>query len=459
MGLFGAFSSVSTLVSGIAGMGITTSGVRQIAEAVGAEDPQKVARTAFVLRRTSLTLGLVGMVSLWLLCRPISILTFGDAGKTWALALLALVVLCTSVSGGQTALIQGLRRIKDLAALTVWGGVLGTLCSIPIIYFFREKGIVPFLLCVALLGILTSWWYVRRVPLPVARVSLREVWSEARLLLGMGSVFMASSLMTTGVAYLTRVLIIRQLGLDAAGLFQASSALSVVYVGFVLNAMGADYYPRLTAVAGDNAKVNRLVNEQTEAALLMAVPGILGTMTCASLVLHVLYSSQFEPAVEILRWQILGILGRVVAWPIGFVLLAKGEAVTFFWTELLFNAFHIALIFLGINYEGVAGVGMAFCVMYLFYSAGIWCVVHRLSGFQWSRTNQRLLLATVALAAMVFLVTSLHQIPSLVRLSVGLALTALAGGYALRRLEALLGKSLIGAFMSKIRSIFGRART
>ena len=120
-------------------------------------------------------------------------------------------------------------------------------------------------------------------------------------------------------------MVIRQMGLDAAGLYQAAFALSSVYVGFVLGAMGADYYPRLTAVSADNKKVNRLVNEQTEVSLLLALPGILGTLTFATWVIHLLYSAQFEPAVDILRWQILGVLGRVVSWPVGFVLLAKGS--------------------------------------------------------------------------------------------------------------------------------------
>src|SRR5208337_3218913 len=101
--------------------------------------------------------------------------------------------------------------------------------------------------------------------------------------------------------------------------------LSTLYVGFVLNAMGADFYPRLTSLAADNMMVNRLVNEQTEMGLLIAVPGVLATLTLAPWVLKIFYSVQFVPAVEIVRWQIVGILLRVVSWPMGFVQLAKGK--------------------------------------------------------------------------------------------------------------------------------------
>ena len=45
-----------------------------------------------------------------------------------------------------------------------------------------------------------------------------------------------------------------------------------MYVGFILQAMGSDFYPRLTAVADDHAECNRLVNEQAQIGLLLAGP-------------------------------------------------------------------------------------------------------------------------------------------------------------------------------------------
>lgn len=76
--------------------------------------------------------------------------------------------------------------------------------------------------------------------------------------------------------------------------------------------MGTDFYPRLTAVAEDNAQCNRLVNEQTEVGLLLAGPGILATLALAPLVLVIFYSSRFVAAVGVLRWICLGTLLQVV---------------------------------------------------------------------------------------------------------------------------------------------------
>ena len=81
--------------------------------------------------------------------------------------------------------------------------------------------------------------------------------------------------MTLGTAYLMRIIMLRKFEpLTAAGCYQAAWGLGGYYVGFILQAMGADFYPRLTAVASDHVECNRLVNEQAEVGLLLAGPGV-----------------------------------------------------------------------------------------------------------------------------------------------------------------------------------------
>ena len=117
----------------------------------------------------------------------------------------------------------------------------------------------------------------------------------------------------------------RQEGVYGAGQFQAATALAMVYVGFVLQAMGTDFYPRLTTVSDDNRKCNQLVNEQAEISILLALPGVLATLALAPWVIQMFYSSKFDKAAEILCWQVAGTFLQVNSWPMGFIILAKGR--------------------------------------------------------------------------------------------------------------------------------------
>src|SRR5581483_8800060 len=180
------------------------------------------------------------------------------------------------------------------------------------------------LIIVAGMTLLTSWWYSRKIEIQAASVSMQEATREVAALLKLRLAFMSSGLMTMGVAYVVRITVLREVGYEATGLYQSAWTLGGLYVGFILQAMGSDFYPRLTAVATDDAACNRLVNEQAEVGLLIAGPGVLATLTFAPLVLAVLYSTRFAGATEPLRWICLGMALRVVAFPLGYVILAKG---------------------------------------------------------------------------------------------------------------------------------------
>ena len=81
---------------------------------------------------------------------------------------------------------------------------------------------------------------------------------------------MASGLITMGMAYILRLLLLWIISFEATGYYQSAWTLGGLYVGFILDAMGADYYPRLAAHAENNHACNRLANEQMLVGLLLA---------------------------------------------------------------------------------------------------------------------------------------------------------------------------------------------
>jgi PST family polysaccharide transporter len=329
-----------------------------------------------------------------------------------------------------------MRRIGDFARMNVLGAFYGTMFSIPIVYFYRENGVVPSLVCVAAMSILTSWWYARKIDVEKIKLTWRQIGDEASELLKLGFVFMSSALMTMGVAYLVRIIVRNAQGLDAVGYYQSAWVLGGLYVGFILQAMGADFYPRLTAVADNNPECNRLVNEQAEVGLLLAGPGVIGTLTFAPLVIQLFYSARFGPATEILRWICLGMILRVASWPMGFILMAKGERKLFFWTEVLASSLQVGLIWLCVAKFGLNGTGMAFFGLYLIYWIGIYLVVRRLSGFRWSASNGRTALLFVPLIAGVFVAG--FYLSVLVTTALGTVATVVSGIYSLKTVCTLV---------------------
>jgi len=446
-GFFGLYGSIATLTQTIAGMGVNSSGVRQIAAAVGSGDTERIALTTIVLRRTSIVLGLIGAIVLAASSVQVSKLTFGTGQHAAAVALLSLAVFLQLVSWGQNALIQGMRRIADLAKMQVLGALFGMVLSVTLVYFWREKGVVPSLVSVALMYLIVSWWYSRRVRIQTPSLTTSQVAQEAAALLKLGAAFAATGFMTTGVAYAVRIILLRKVGFDATGYYQSAWTLGGLYVGFILQAMGADFYPRLTASAHDDAVCNRLVNEQTQVGLLLAGPGVIATLTFTPIVIGLFYSVKFLAAVGVLRWICLGATLQVITWPMGFIIVAKGRQALFFATELGWTLASLGLAWVCIKSFGLNGAGIAFFGSYIFHGFLLYPITNRLSGFRWSTTNKRTGLFVLSLIGVVFY--GFYALPLVWAVCLGTVATLLVSIYSVRILLAFIPWGRLPRFVQR----------
>jgi PST family polysaccharide transporter len=437
IGLVGLYVTATGLVGAFSNLGISSSGVREVAEADASGDKERVARTVHTLRRACWVTGLLGWLLTLALAYPLSVWTFGSGERATAIAILGSTLLVSAISGGQTALLQGTRRIGDLARLNVISVIASTIVAVSLYAWLGEHGIVPVLIASALVNLGFSWWFARRVQTAAFDQGWRETWQHSKRFLGLGLSFMWSGILGAVVALMTRSWIVKELGLDANGIYQAAWGISGMFAGFILGAMGSDFFPRLTAVADDNTQVNRLVNEQTEIGVILALPGLLGTLAFAPWIMHVFYSAKFLPGAELLPWFILGIFGRVVSWPMGFILAAKGEYRWFVATETAFSVGLLLLTPLFLQWLGLWGVALAFAILYACMCAGMVWLTHHLTGFRWSRESIRLLLFATLLIVAGF--ATQKWLPGPVGIAFGATLTAVASWFSIRGLATRLG--------------------
>jgi enterobacterial common antigen flippase len=397
--------SATQLLATVSGLGIGSSAVREVAEAHSAGDEERLALTIQVLRRICWLTGIAG----WILVAAFSLLlsrwSFGDYDHAVTLSILGVTILLGQVSAGQAALIRGVRRIGDLARETIAGAVLATIVSLGLYVFMGRDGIVPVLIVVSLCGVATSWWYARRVHFEPVSLSWRQTFVVAGRFVGLGVAFMYASLVLAASGWAIQVIVTRNFGTVGNGIYSAAWTMSGQFAAFVLAAMSADYFPRLTSVAADHRALNRLVNEQTEIGILLALPGLIATLAFAPLAVRLFYSADFLPAAKLLPWFVLGIFGRVISWPMSFVQLALGQAKLFATLETLFGMIHVGLVVALTWSMQIEGAGVAFAVLYVLFIFSIRFVIGYITGFQWSAAVRKLLAYSLCLLICAFILS------------------------------------------------------
>jgi O-antigen/teichoic acid export membrane protein len=180
----------------------------------------------------------------------------------------------------------------------------------------------------------------------------------------LGAAFMLGGLATSATLLLVRGRISQELGLDAAGYFAAAWGITMTYVGFLLGAMAADYYPRLTEVIHDKVAAVRLMNDQAQLGLAIGGPVLLLLIGLVPWVIILFYSKEFSPAATLIQWQTLGNVFKIAGWSLGFAHVAAGRSTVFLFNQLAWNFIFLLITWPGLTSLGIAITGPAFVVAY-----------------------------------------------------------------------------------------------
>lgn len=440
VGVMGLYQNVMATASTLCGCGLEGSGVRQFAAA------QDDARTQTLIRRAlflaNVLLGGTGMLLLWLMRETLSQWMFHDGAHANEIGWLGLGVFFSLMVSSQMALLQGLRHIDLVARVNVLGAVTGAVAGMTLVWWLGDAALHWFVIAAPAASLLFSVWYASRLPQEPEEMDRAAVRRQWQALFSLGIPLMAAGLLSLATQLVARSWVMRDLGLDAGGYFQAAWSITMTYMGFALGAMATDYLPRLTAAIGDRGNAVRLVNEQTEMALLLAAPVLLAMLTLAPWVIEWLYAASFAPATEILRWQVMGDVFKVIGWPMGFVVLAMGRGDLFIATQLNWNAIYLLCLWLGMESMGLLIVGVGFFAAYVLQVGLVRLVVGKLIGFTSQGSNLALFAALFASSAAVMLAGSFGHGTQLL---LGLPLIIVLGLYSLWRLQRLLElRALIG---------------
>jgi PST family polysaccharide transporter len=399
IGVLGILATTVLFASTALGGGLGASGVRAVASAAD-DDVRRDGIHVAVARGSTLLAVIAALVSglaWWFWGGSI----VPQVPASVAAAGVAVSVGATIGVAGTSALLNGQGRIGALAASTALGSVLGTVIFLVAMQLSHRWGLIAAFAAVPV-ATLAVGFALARSTYPQGATVRRQTWTpHLRLMLKLGLAFSASVVLTAATQVIARVWVSKELGIESAGYLQGCLAIGTAYLGFLLTALSAEYYPRISALHGDRELSNRAVNDQMRVVVVLGGPLIVWMIALAPSLLVILYSSEFEPAHTLLRLLLIGDIFKLVGWCVGFLMLAREAKGKFFATELSWNVAFLAVI-LPLAHRGVTVAGVAYLVSYVLFAFVSLALARRETGFELSAAGRRATLWLLLAAGVAF---------------------------------------------------------
>ncbi len=392
-GYYGLLQNFVVLASLATGVGMATGIVRLGAGAARANDLHVLAAIQHASWWLFAATGTVAFAFLVVFRARFSQWALGSTSHGTVIVIMTVPLLLTVAKNIYMGILNAYHHVGALARCAVFSSVFSAGLVIPMVLIFGLKGIVPAVTLDSFIACAVYRHFLRRtvgsIPVkPTAKDTANAAWS----LLRFGGPYTASMLLGTGVQLALPMLVLHMLNAESVGYYRAATAISVGYLGFLVNAMTQDYYPRVSAAANKPAALVQLINEQHRLVMLAAVPMILGALALVPYLVPLLYSVQFQGSVDILEWQIIGDLFRFSAWTMSCVILARSKPSKYLLTEMIGGAASIGCTWMAVRWFGIAGLGLGFLLGYIIYYLGAWLMIKTELSMVWTPANRRAML-------------------------------------------------------------------
>lgn len=367
MGLVSLFNTVVNFVSQTSTFGIPFSAVRHVSELYDSGDTAALEHHVGVIRSWTLLTALLGALLCVVLGPLMSSSTFSWGDHTLHFMLLAPAVGMLAVTGGETAILKGVRRLRQLALIQLVSIVATLAISVPVFSLFGEAGIVPVIVLTAGATMLVTLRFsLRLFPPGTLRVALL---GEGMGMVRLGVAYTAAGIMGSGAELLVRSFLNVRGDLDTVGLYNSAYMLCVTYAGMVFSAMETDYFPRLSAANRDRRERNRIVNRQIEVSLLIVSPMLAALIVALPLIVPLLFSARFAPIVPMGQVTVIAMYFRAVTLPVSYITLATGESRYYLLLEAVYDILLVALVTALFRWGGLLGTGLALLLLYALEAA------------------------------------------------------------------------------------------
>ncbi|MCB0461784.1 MAG: oligosaccharide flippase family protein [Flavobacteriaceae bacterium] len=375
MGILGLFNSTLNLASVISKLGLDLSSVKEIAYAKQNLSTERVDSIIYVLKKLVWVSGLIGALSIIIFSKYLSVLVFDSKDYAFSFVWIAIALFFRQITLSNLAILQGQRRLVNLAKANVYASGFSLVISIALFYYFGVDGIVPFILLSAIFGYYISHYFNNYKVSTQKKLTLKETIFEGKGMIKLGLTLSVTSLFSILTVYMLQIYVKNVGGISEVGFYNVGFLIINTYVGMVFNAMGKDYFPRLSAVSDNFEKASDIIIKQALIGVLLVTPIIIIFLSFAPTLIRLFFSAEFLVVVSLVSFGLIGIVFKAASWSMGYYFIAKGDSKVYIKTAIGFNALLLLMSIIGYDYDGLRGLGISFLAYYIIHFSVIYLIM------------------------------------------------------------------------------------
>ena len=298
---------------------------------------------------------------------------FGNSEYIFILYMMPIVLFFVVLYQVSVAYFNGVRKIRKMITIKI-ASSLSLLMVGPIL-------IMQFGLYGGLIGLMSMQFVGGMVAIKLISAEMGSSWNwfrpkfDKKIQFDLGSYWVMSifSLISTAlVMILIRNYIVNEEGWEVAGLWEAVWKLSELSLLLVTTALSVYYVPKLSITNLYKDQLS-LLSKVTMLAIILTISISLFIYILQDLIVVMIFSEDFLSVTEILKYQLIGGVGKIIGWVVGFHLLVKSSPYIYILVELTFGViFYFLSVFL-FDYYGLLGLTYAFLInslLFLLFSVG-----------------------------------------------------------------------------------------
>ena len=363
--VIGQFQNAVSIVVNLAG-GVVATGVTK-ATAQHFDDEAKQHAIWQTATRFSLGASVIAAIVLLLMGNSLAQWLLHRADMSSVFVWLALILPAMAANNLLLAIVNGKKEVGIYVMANIIGSLISMLVVGLLAFNFGLYGtLVAFtinpaiaLLATAAIVARRDWFKAKFLWGRMNRPALRE-------LSGFGLMGLTSAL-TVPISYmLIRDHLATNLGLTAAGYWQASWKISEIYLMLVTTTLSVYYLPRLAEIRTapelktEIIKVYRFV-------MPIVVAGAVVIFLLRDFIIRTLFTPEFLPMRELFPWQLAGDVIKIGSWILAYIMLGRAMVKVFVVTEIAFSILFVLLTWLLVGVFGLLGVSMAYAINYCCY--------------------------------------------------------------------------------------------